>query len=117
MKHQHSLTTVALYTLLTGCQSAPWSSSPALYTLMTDQDIRQADTTLQHTLESIPSSSSAAWHNHTSGNSGSVWPLRSYKSLSGYYCRDYKEELRIGNQRAAYFDTACRNEAGKWYPI
>ena len=84
---------------------------------MTDKDVAHANAALQYSLESLSSSERQSWRNRRSGNSGEITPLRTYKSVAGYYCREYQELIRIGTQQQVYFDTACRSEDGTWYPI
>ncbi len=108
---------ISLSILLTGCQSTSHRPTLPLYTSLTDEDVRLADNSLQHSLNTLPSNQQGRWHNAISSNSGSITPLRTYKSKTGYYCRDYKEQIRISKRQATYSETACRSSNGNWYPI
>ncbi len=123
MKSLLIFTGLGLSLNLIGCQgSFPNKnvsvSPPApLYSQLTDEDIEKADQALQDTLETLPSERNRLWENNKSGNSGIIMPLRTYKSKAGYYCREYRELINVRQEQAVYYDTACRNKDGKWYPI
>ena len=123
MKPLLILTSLGLSLNLIGCQTnlpsnaASGPTQTPLYSQMTDKDVQIADSALQYALESIPSTEKHEWINSRSGNSGTITPLRSYKSVAGYYCRDYQELLRINPRQAVYFDTACRGKNSNWHPI
>ena len=105
--------------MLSGCNSAFISSKPTepLYYKMTDADVELADLAVQEALEHNLSSEITDWHNRLSGSSGSIKPVRTYKNIDGYYCRTYRETLKVGKQMEGYTETACRAHSGIWYPI
>lgn len=123
MKSLLILTGLGLSLNMIGCQgtlpgnSSGVANSAPLYSLLTDEDIQKADHALQYSLESLPSAEQQQWENLSSGNSGVIIPLRTYKSVRGYYCRDYREQIQVSRQQAVYLDTACRSKNGRWYPI
>lgn len=103
--------------VIAGCAiNSPAPSGPRapLHVQMNDRDRQLADAAVQRALESSASGSRVDWHNEHSGNRGSVSPLRTYRSRSGHFCREYEENLRVGRQAARYRDTACRAQAGDW---
>ena len=121
MKPMLILTSLGLSLNIIGCQGPIQSNNVApstpLYTFLTDEDVEKANHALQYSLESLPSSQNQSWTNVNSSNSGMITPLRTYKSIAGYYCRDYRELIQISERQQVYFDTACRSKDGKWYPI
>ena len=46
--------------------------------------------------------------------SGSVTVLRDGTSSNGRYCREYTQEIRIGDEAQRGYGTACRNADGSW---
>ncbi|MEH6823711.1 MAG: RT0821/Lpp0805 family surface protein [Motiliproteus sp.] len=123
MKPLLLITGLGLSLSLIGCQGTLQNNKMAtatpapLYSRLTDEDTQKADQALQQALETLPSAQKQHWENSNSGNSGTLIPLRSYKSVAGYYCREYRELVRIRQRQAVYFDTACRSKNGNWYPI
>ena len=91
--------------------------SAPLYTQMTETDVELADQTLQRTLEEKQSGIGLGWKNESSGNSGFVTPIRTYRTASGSYCREFSEVIVIGNTSESYTNTACRSEDGIWLPV
>ena len=69
---------------------------------------------MSEALESRASGSSVSWTNPDSGHSGSVTPLRTFKSQQGQWCREYTtvemSEAGPRDQRAI----ACREGDGVW---
>ncbi len=79
-----------------------------LYDALTEQDISLAARLLQRTLDHAPDGATRRWVNDQSGHSGAITPVRSYIASSGQFCRDYREGLSIGDDRADFFYSACR---------
>ena len=88
-----------------------------LYTRMTPADVRTANQVVQNALENTLSGMVLSWKNPLSGHYGSVTPIRTFRSKSGSYCREYHETLTIGNRTENYTDAACRDPAGQWKPV
>ena len=88
-----------------------------LYTKMTPDDVRTANQVVQNALEGTLSGTVLSWKNPISGHSGSVTPIKTFRSKSGSYCREYDETLTIGNRTERYTDTACRGADGRWNPV
>lgn len=84
---------------------------------MSDDDITLADQTVQRALEDEPSGTALEWRNGSSGNSGSVTPVRTYRTREGTYCRAYREVMRVGSDSETYETIACRLASGDWQPI
>ena len=98
-------------------RSASMRSPEPLYRSMTDSDVVLANAALDRALERNLSGSRASWRNRGNGNHGSITPLRTYRANNGGYCRDYREELVVGNDSERYTATACRDARGLWQPI
>ncbi len=69
---------------------------------------------LQQGLEQHVSGEPVEWRNPDSGAQGRVMPVRTFKSASGQWCREY--EVRIDSTGGAQIERgiACRTEAGEW---
>lgn len=78
------------------------------------QDKMLAEKTSQNVLESQASGSKVEWKNPDTGNSGSVTPTRTFKNREGRYCREYTQEVKIGDQIEKAYGTACRQPDGHW---
>jgi len=89
-------------------------ANTAIYDDLTDRDVTLATGTLQETLETAPDGATRRWRNEVSGHSGTITPTRTYLSASGHFCRDYREELAMGEQNGRFYHTACRNDAERW---
>ena len=68
----------------------------------------------QQAFESGQTGTSVAWQNPDSGNSGSVTPTRTYQLANGQYCRQYRQDIQIGNETHQTTGTACRGADGSW---
>jgi surface antigen len=105
---------------LLGCTTVDQiqNKDPApLYTRMTLEDVRSANQTVQIALENTFSGMRLSWKNAASGHSGTVTPISTFKSKSGFYCRVYEETITIDNRTERYTDTACRDSDGRWKPV
>jgi surface antigen len=89
-------------------------SDPALYQSLADSDVQLASRTMQSTLERAPDGSTRSWANEQTGHRGSLTPTRTYISDSGSFCREYREQLVVGQQSGSFYNTACRDENARW---
>jgi surface antigen len=96
---------------LGGCALAP---QPQLYGELDEADVALAAAAMQHALESAPDGESRRWSNTASGRAGRVTPVRTVLTETGEFCRDYEEELRVGERSATYTHRACRDPRGRW---
>ena len=64
-------------------------------------------------LEKIPSGVSTGWNNPNTGNSGTITPLRTYQSDTGY-CREFQTTVNVGGQVQNAYGTARRQPDGSW---
>ncbi|MGH9887203.1 MAG: RT0821/Lpp0805 family surface protein [bacterium] len=56
----------------------------------------------------------SVWTNPDSGNHGSVTPTHTYQLANGQYCREYRQDVWIGNEKQQTSGTACRQADGTW---
>jgi surface antigen len=89
-------------------------SDPALYQSLADSDVQLASRTMQSTLERAPDGSTRSWANEQTGHQGSLTPTRTYISDSGHFCREYREELVVGERSGRFYHAACRDENARW---
>ena len=71
---------------------------------------------IQYALENL--TSGIATKSVVMGVEVEITPIRTWKSVSGHYCRRY--EIRIGNpgeQPVAGEKTRCRERTGTWLPV
>lgn len=113
----HRLSVASLCALLWACATAsPESpeSAATLYRGLNDGDLAAMTPVLQRTLESALSGDTARWRNDGTNRSGSVRPLRTFRTSAGYYCREFEELITDGDTSAFGLRTACRNGDGIW---
>src|SRR5262245_9759555 len=75
--------------------------------------VLQADT-IERTLEIAPSGAVATWSNPRNGTHGTVRLVRSYRSPTGDYCREFEQSVTIGGRLRQSHETACRQADGTW---
>jgi surface antigen len=100
--------------LTLGACAGVTGSDPKLYQALLDSDVQFASRTMQSALERAPDGATRSWVNELTGHRGSLTPTRTYVSESGYFCRDYREELAIGTERGTFYQSACRDENARW---
>lgn len=81
--------------------------------MLDQRDKRLAAEAEQRALEAAPTGSAVAWNNPDSGHSGTVTPIRTYRS-GDTYCREYQQAVTIGGQHEKVYGTACRQPDGSW---
>jgi surface antigen len=89
-------------------------SDPNLYQSLSDSDVQLASRTMQSALERAPDGATRSWVNEQTGHQGSLTPTRTYVTESGYFCREYREELVIGADSGSFHQNACRDENARW---
>jgi len=75
---------------------------------------RLRDSTIQLTLETKLSGEEMSWQTDRGDYKGAVEPLRTFRSKTGQYCRDYAETFDDGTRLYRVVTTACRSQDGKW---
>lgn len=73
---------------------------------------------MQTALETHVSGRSRQWSARSSGYTGRITPVATWRSRSGHFCRAFVEIVRLpsGIERTG-IGRACRNDAGKWVRI
>ena len=104
---------LAMVLMLDACAGLT-GSDPALYQALADSDVRLASRTMQGALEGAPDGATRSWTNDQTGHRGSLTPTRTYVSDSGYFCREYREELVVGERSGTFHNAACRDETARW---
>jgi surface antigen len=79
-----------------------------------DKDKRMAQEAAAQAFEQNRTGQISTWSNPDSGNSGSVTPTRTYQLSNGQYCRQYRQDIYIGNEKHQTYGTACRQSDGTW---
>jgi surface antigen len=87
---------------------------PALYQSLADSDVQLASRAMQNTLEQAPDGATRSWTNDQTGHQGSFTPTRTYLSNSGSFCREYREQLVVGDRSGSFHHAACRDENARW---
>lgn len=107
-----------LIPILTLWLAACASQEPVpLYQQMNGMDVQLANQALQQALQVRPRGETLTWSNPQNRHFGSLTPLRTFRLQSGLYCRDYREELYIGERHQTWQYTACRHHSGRWLPL
>ena len=84
-------------------------------TVLTNQDQRLARGAFQNALEKSMSGKSVTWKNAATGASGSITPVKTWKTSAGVYCREYRERIRLASgQSQTNKGSACRSKGGTW---
>jgi len=78
------------------------------------KDKQMAAQAATRAFENNPTGQPAAWKNPDSGHSGTVTPTKTYQGAGGQYCREYRQEVMIGNEKNQAYGTACRQPDGSW---
>lgn len=86
--------------------------------ILADSDAASArHAMLQQILETLQSGQTLAWR-VGDGTVRSVTPVRTWRTTSGHYCRQFEEAIRADNQLPELFTgVACRNGDGRWTEI
>ena len=96
---------------------APDAGDPAYQALAPRAEVL-ARNTVQEALETAPSKTSLSWTYVEDGSRGLITPLRTYRSSTGFYCREYREVVMASAaQETSRQRTACRDADGLWKPI
>ncbi len=80
---------------------------------MDKTDILMAQNARNYALENNKINSQAAWKNPDSGNSGIIYPTKTY-SLRDQPCREFTQEIIIGGKIQTGYGKACRMADGSW---
>lgn len=84
------------------------------YAALAERDRGRAAKAVQRTLETHRSGVQFHWGEGSRAR-GSVVPLRTFKSVSGHYCREFRELIVVdGGPRIERQAVACRDGDGVW---
>ena len=65
-------------------------------------------------LEYNKSGNASTWKNPDTNASGYVKPTNTFINSDGQNCREYTQEIKIGDKAERGFGTACRRSDGSW---
>lgn len=105
---------LALLFLVEGCSGASAQREPPLSSRLSDGDAAMAAAALQAGLARSGDGETLTWDSGETRAAGAVTPLATYVTSTGYFCREYRESLHVGERRESATGTACLNEAGTW---
>ena len=80
---------------------------------MDKTDILMAQNARNFALENNKTNSQAAWNNPDSGNSGVIYPTKTY-NVGDQPCREFTQEIIIGGKTQTGYGKACRMADGSW---
>ncbi len=81
------------------------------------EDQRLLAEAVNRALENTPSGEKVAWNNPDSGVHGEVVPVRTYRSKSNHWCREYlASKVRDGLEQKIRA-IACRDSGGAWVKV
>ena len=93
--------------LFAGCETAP-----------TERPRKIPPSVIQHALESLSSGQTIRWRDRLTGESGSIAPIRTFRTSGGPYCRDYLVTFETPEGvEVSWTQTACRTAEAVWEAI
>jgi surface antigen len=78
------------------------------------EDQKTLAAAVSRALEGVPSGQAVDWRNPDTGTSGTVRPVRTYKSKSDHWCREYEETILRDGTVEHRRGLACREGNGDW---
>jgi surface antigen len=81
---------------------------------LAQKDQQYLEAAVDQALESKASGEVLAWHNPDSGSFGEVVPVRTYRSRSNHWCREYQASTTQGGVQEKIRAVACRAGKGNW---
>jgi surface antigen len=79
-----------------------------------DQNDRKiAAQNAQRTFENARTGETTTWRNPDTGNYGTITPVQTYETSSGY-CREFTQTIYVNGQAEEGYGTACRQPDGTW---
>jgi surface antigen len=82
--------------------------------VLTKTDVAYYNYASQRAMETMKAGTAAAWKNPDTGVYGTITPLRTYQREDGVYCREYQQDISIGNSLLQGDGVACRNPERVW---
>ena len=68
----------------------------------------------QEALEYGKTGTTVSWENPDNNHSGSITPVKTYRTDTGNYCREYSQTISVGGKSEKAYGTACRQPDGTW---
>ena len=78
------------------------------------KDKQMAAEAAQRAFEVNQAGQPSVWNNPDTGNHGQITPTHTYQLATGQYCREYRQDVWIGNDKQQTSGTACRQADGSW---
>ena len=75
------------------------------------------DKAVQQALENALSGVAVAVSDKAVGSTVSITPIRTYKSESQHWCREFVERVMIDGEQVTRFGLACRERDGEWQRV
>lgn len=75
------------------------------------------DTAVQQALESALSGVAVAMADENLGSTVSITPIRTYRSESQHWCREFVERVMLEGEQVTRFGLACRENDGAWHRV
>lgn len=91
--------------------------SPALVASdfqLSGPDRLSLEAALQYSLERMVSGQAHSWQAAQGSANAHLTPLRTFRSASGHFCREYRARIKTGNRRAELHGIACRGSDAVW---
>lgn len=86
------------------------------FAAQSEADRRLVGDVLREALETKSSGQQVSIDGH-GGAGGSVTPVRTYKSVSGHWCREYVRDIRLDGRSIDVRGVACRTPDGEWVTV
>jgi len=77
-------------------------------------EIRAGAATVQVVLERYPSGTVGVWIDPETATTGTITPIRTYRSASSTYCREFLSEMERANRKYSEEAVGCRTGDGVW---
>ena len=118
MRFGLKLASLVLATALPLSSAAAGQPGHPLYDQLSDADRAQAVTTVQDALVHRLSGQSSTWRGTAAGVRGSVTPLRTFRIVTGHWCREFQETVILPALAEVRVLTACRSQDdGRWIVV
>lgn len=102
-----------------GAIGTAWRTEQVLkLALAQERGERQAlQVTIEQALEHTQSGEAVAWHSLDGARKAEVVPLRTYRSASGHWCREYRIDGGAPLPAPSMRGVACRDDGGQWRTV
>ena len=80
---------------------------------MTAEDNKYYETAASRAA-AAPVGQQITWNNPSSGNQGTIVPVREGRDNTGSACREYQQTVTVGGKTERAYGTACKQADGSW---